>query len=55
VASGTDLKTVQTMLRHSKSETTLDLYTQGDNANKIAAQESYLGSVLDRHAIAGSS
>jgi integrase len=48
VGSGTDLKTVQTMLRHSKSQTTLDLYTQGDNGNKIAAQERYLGSILDR-------
>jgi integrase len=48
VASGTDVKTVSTMLRHSKIQTTLDLYSQGDNDNKIAAQEKYLGLILDR-------
>ena len=37
-----------TMLRHSKSQTTLDLHTQGDNDNKIAAQEKYLGLVSRR-------
>ena len=41
--SGTVVKTVQTMLRHSKSQTTLDLYTQGDNDNKISAQDRFCG------------
>jgi integrase len=48
VNSGTDVKTVQTMLRHSKSQTTLDLYTQGDNDNKINAQEKFCGLIVDR-------
>jgi hypothetical protein len=42
------VKTVQTMLRHSKSQTTLDLYTQGDNDNKINAQEKFCGLIVDR-------
>ncbi len=49
VNSGTDVKTVQTMLRHSKSQTTLDLYTQGDNDNKINAQEKFCGLIVDRN------
>jgi integrase len=48
VNSGTDVKTVQTMLRHSKSQTTLDLYVQGDNDNKITAQEKFCGLIVDR-------
>lgn len=50
VNSGTDVKTVQTMLRHSKSQTTLDLYTQGDNDNKINAQEKFCGLIVDQDA-----
>jgi integrase len=50
VNSGTDVKTVQTMLRHSKSQTTLDLYTQGDNDNKITAQDKFCGLIVDREA-----
>jgi integrase len=50
VNSGTDVKTVQTMLRHSKSQTTLDLYTQGDNDNKISAQEKFCGLIVDQEA-----
>jgi len=50
VNSGTDVKTVQTMLRHSKSQTTLDLYTQGDNDNKISAQEKFCGLIVDQDA-----
>jgi len=48
VNSGTDVKTVQTMLRHSKSQTTLDLYVQGDNDNKITAQEKFCGLIVDQ-------
>jgi integrase len=50
VNSGTDVKTVQTMLRHEKSQTTLDLYTQGDNGNKIKAQEKFCGLIVDQDA-----
>jgi len=50
VNSGTDVKTVQTMLRHSKSQTTLDLYTQGDNDNKISAQGKFCGLIVDQEA-----
>ena len=50
VNSVTDVKTVQTMLRHSKSQTTLDLYTQGDNDNKISAQEKFCGLIVDQEA-----
>jgi integrase len=35
-------KTVQGMLRHSKIETTMNLYTQDDNENKVEAQGRYL-------------
>jgi integrase len=48
VNSGTDVKTVQTMLRHAKSQTTLDLYTQGDNDDKINAQEKFCGLIVDQ-------
>jgi hypothetical protein len=44
----TDVKTVQPMLRHSKSQTTLDLYVQGDNDNKITAQEKFCGLIVDQ-------
>jgi hypothetical protein len=35
--------TVQEMLRHAKVQTTLDLYTQGNNDNKISAQDRFCG------------
>jgi integrase len=35
-------KTVQGILRHSRIQTTLDLYTQGDAEETRAAQGSYL-------------
>jgi integrase len=41
-------KTVQEMLRHAKVQTTLDLYTQGDNDNAIAAQEKFCGLIVDQ-------
>ncbi|MGO8793242.1 MAG: tyrosine-type recombinase/integrase [Candidatus Sulfotelmatobacter sp.] len=47
-----DLKTVQEMLRHSKVQTTLDLYTQGDNDNKISAQDRFCGLIVDQPASA---
>ncbi|MGC2195174.1 MAG: site-specific integrase [Terriglobales bacterium] len=43
-----DPKTVQEMLRHAKVQTTLDLYTQGDNDNKISAQDRFCGLIVDR-------
>ncbi|MGA7381294.1 MAG: hypothetical protein WBX03_10610 [Terriglobales bacterium] len=41
-----DPKTVQEMLRHAK--TTLDRYTQGDNDNKISAQDRFCGLIVDQ-------
>ena len=43
-----DPKTVQEMLRHAKVQTTLDLYTQGDNDNKISAQDMFCGLIVDQ-------
>ena len=36
-------KTVQSLLRHSRIQTTLDLYTQGDGDETRAAQGAFLG------------
>ena len=38
-------KTVQGILRHSKIQTTLDLYTQDDSDEKQAAQGAFLSAV----------
>jgi integrase len=46
-----DPKTVQEMLRHAKVQTTLDLYTQGDNDNKISAQDKFCGLIVDQEAV----
>ena len=35
-------KTVQSLLRHSRIQTTLDLYTQGDGDETRAAQGAFL-------------
>jgi len=35
-------KTVQGILRHARVQTTLDLYTQGDSDETLAAQGEYL-------------
>ena len=35
-------KTVQSLLRHSRIQTTLDLYTQGDGEETRAAQGAFL-------------
>ena len=43
-----DPKTVQEMLRQAKVQTTLDLYTQGDNDNKISAQDKFCGLIVDQ-------
>jgi hypothetical protein len=42
-----DPKTVQEMLRQAKVETTLD-HTQGDNDNKISAQDKFCGLIVDQ-------
>jgi integrase len=39
VSRGTDIKTIQGLLRHAKVTTTLDLYTQSIDAAKLEAQE----------------
>jgi integrase len=42
VASGEDVKTVQGILRHAHSKTTLDIYTHSMEPLKLAAQGRYL-------------
>ena len=37
-ANGEDVKTVQELLRHANSRTTLEVYTQATTSNKRAAQ-----------------
>ena len=44
----TDIKTVQRSLRHARSTTTLDQYTQTDMEELIAAQELVLAAILSR-------
>jgi integrase len=39
VSRGTDVKTIQRLLRHAKVTTTLDLYSQSIDASKLNAQE----------------
>jgi hypothetical protein len=41
------------MFRHAKVQTTLDLYTHGDNDNKISAQDRFCGLTVDQPASAG--
>jgi integrase len=38
INKGKDVKTMQGLLRHAKSSTTLDLYSQAIDASKLAAQ-----------------
>jgi integrase len=38
INTGKDVKTIQGLLRHAKSSTTLDLYSQAIDASKLAAQ-----------------
>jgi len=40
------LRTVQDVMRHSTSSTTLDLYTQSSMQQRIAAQEKLLSRIL---------
>ena len=44
-----DLRTVQDMMRHSNSSTTLDLYTQSTMAQRITAQEKLLSRILPQN------
>jgi site-specific recombinase XerD len=46
VANGTDAKTVQDLLRHSKVQTTLDLYSQSVSADRRAAQGQILAAIF---------
>jgi integrase len=39
VSQGTDVKTIQGLLRHAKVTTTLDLYSQSIDASKLSAQK----------------
>lgn len=41
-----DVRTTQDILRHTNSETTIELYTQSPMAQRIAAQESVLNAIL---------
>ena len=41
-----DPKTVQGLLRHSDVKTTLQLYTQSIDENRLAAQEQVLNAIL---------
>ena len=38
ISKGKDIKTIQGLLRHTKSCTTLDLYSQAMDQSKLAAQ-----------------
>jgi len=38
ISKGKDVKTIQGLLRHAKSSTTLDLYSQAIDESKLAAQ-----------------
>jgi integrase len=44
-----DLRTVQDMMRHSNSSTTVDLYTHSSMAQRIAAQEKLLSRILPQN------
>jgi integrase len=43
---GTDVKTVQSLLRHSSSKTTLDIYTHAMDESKLDAQGEILAAML---------
>jgi integrase len=42
----TDVKTVQAMLRHADSGTTLDLYTHAINRDKLVAQNQVMEAMM---------
>jgi integrase len=48
VASGTDTKTVQELMRHSKVQTTLDLYSQSMPTERMVAQGSMLNAIFSQ-------
>jgi integrase len=50
VASGTDTKTVQELLRHARVQTTLDLYSQSMPAERMVAQGSMLNAIFSHSA-----
>jgi integrase len=43
-----DYKTVQSLLRHAKPTTTLAIYAQGIDDNRLAAQGAMMRAVLHR-------
>jgi Phage integrase family len=49
VASGTDTKTVQELLRHSKVQTTLDLYSLSMPVERMVAQGSMLNTIFSQN------
>jgi integrase len=46
ISWGLDFKTVQTLLRHANPTTTLAIYAQGIDANRLAAQGAMMRAVL---------
>ena len=46
-----DVRTVQDMLRHSNSSTTIGLYSQSSAESRVQAQESVLDSILKRQKV----
>ena len=53
VSSGTDPKTVQAMLRHSRVKTTMELYVHAVDQNKLDAQGEYLSRLLKQGSLEG--
>jgi integrase len=45
-SNGENIKTVQELLRHANSQITMDIYAQGTNPVKLAAQEKVLQAFL---------
>jgi len=48
-----DLRTTQDIMRHSKSSTTIELYTQSSPEQRIAAQEEVLNAILEQPTTGG--
>lgn len=53
VSNGTDAKTVQELLRHSRVETTLDLYSQSVPADRMVAQGRMLNAIFGGRTTSG--
>ena len=47
ISWGLDIKTVQTLLRHSNVTTTLDIYSQGVDKHRSAAQGLMMDAVMN--------